>query len=235
VKISEWREAVCELLKEARVPEMRLAEKVGFYPTTLHRYLHGERTPKPEVVRRLNTYVGELVAGSKGIPGNDVDVTEYLNLTALLAGILEKGESDRSDLIGGAYRALELLGAGMLNENWERPFTDYLLKRRGFAKRGPLYQFAADLNRVHRQLLMSAIDGRVPAKAGYDALRSVLGKYGMMKALAADPTPHNEYSRLIYEIRRIVSNIAVPTMSAPERFDAERQLADAARRYADHR
>jgi hypothetical protein len=211
-----------------------LAKEASFSRMTIYRYLTTDRKrkrePKPYDVLSLNKAMQSLVAGKGTIPGN-VDVFTYLNVTAALDGLLDaqsfthEGPVSLDFVLDGAIQTLQTLGSGLLHPDWYSRLIDA-------AKSWNPSQFLIELNREHGRLLIDAVDGRVPARKGYEALRALLVKHNVRNLLDDDPEAADGYEELVRDIRKVVAEIAAPDLAASDRFTAERRIMDSVYRFA---
>jgi hypothetical protein len=94
-----WGSEVKMLLRESGVPRAAVAEALGAYPATLHRYIDGNHRPKPETVTRVNRAVANLVMVTlKPFPMPSEPILDAHNviedyLTAIAARDLSKIEA----------------------------------------------------------------------------------------------------------------------------------------------
>ena len=222
-----WGDAMQAVLRKARVPDAELARKAGYSRMAISRYFRGRRRLGTAEILRLNRLTKELVSGRAGIPGN-VGVRAYLDVVAALSGLLTsrsfatEHSLSLDAVLDKATETLRVMGAGVLRSDWYERLMR-AAESEGDAPRR-FSHFIVELNRQHGRLLLSAIDGRVPAQTGYDVLRKVLAAHDLSDLISDDIKPASNFETLTFEVRAAVAQIAKDDATALERFEVENKL-----------
>lgn len=219
-KSLSWGKTVGSILNRARLREAELAREIGVNRATAHRYLNGAHDPKPETIARIHAVVAKLT-GSE-------DARAYLDAQARVDGLLDTNDDE---LLHYGLAAFELV-VGIITPGFAHRFWGTVAALRPAARRMLLLR----LYRVHREALFNAIDGRVSALSGFDALRSVFAKAGLnLEALLDDGEPDaSQAARVNSGLRaaiRSTINTVAPDASAKERFTAEYAIMDSFSEY----
>jgi len=223
VKVSNlktWGSAVRATLKKGAEREAHVAERIGLNRGMLHQYLSGVRRPSADTLRAIAQAVGELV-------GRD-SAQAYLDAEARCQGLLDV---NNDELLHDGLAACELV-VGIITPGFVHRFSGAVAGLQAAGRR----KFLLLLHHAHCKALFDAIDGRVSARSGFDALRSVFANARLnLDALLDDGEPGASQTarvraELLTEIRRAIATVA-PHASAKERFMAEYAIADAFSEY----
>lgn len=162
-----WGHAVLELLDHAHLSVAQLAAEIGKNRAITHRHLKGERNPSPDMVRRINRALAQVL--------KSIDVENYLNAVALANGIIRATAGDVEMVFEGATLALEIAP-----RYFRDGYQEEIRKELSGWEPGRRRALDLALNRMMRRRLIRHIDGVLPAsKTYFEETRSVCEAQGL--------------------------------------------------------
>lgn len=214
--VTTWRDTVRDLLAAAAIPESELAESVGMHKVVLNRYLRGKRSPRAEVIRKIDRHAERLIG--KG-------VAVLLDLAALYEGLIDV---DDAALVDGALQALEgLERRGMLVDDWRARFCKRVEAMADDDK--ALRALIAAVFYADRKPLMDDLKGVTPISSSLEYVRRELSKRGLGDLFAKRAHHRDSVDAFLSIVRDV---LLTPPTNATERLEAEERLMRAAWNFA---
>ncbi len=212
-----WGESVREILSKAKIPESRVATKLTMNRGMLHQYLSNDRSPKANVVTKVDAEVERLVGRS--------GVAAYLDLAAFLGGLIDV--EDDEILADEALRILEDFERfGLLSDDWRERFDQYVERIDDDEFRDVI----AAICLAVRKPLIDDITGKLPVGSAYAQVREKLLGAGLPEIFPKPALRRSSGDEFLTVARR---ELLRPPKTATERLAAEQRLMKAAWAFAE--
>lgn len=214
--VTNWRQAVRDILEAAAIFETALAEDLNIHKVVLNRYLNGTRRPKADVVRRINRHVEQLITRRPGI-------AVFLDFTAMRDGLISVDSGRLAKEMG---RTLEgLASRGLLVSDW-RERLDKRLDRLDLKGLKALRKGVEAIILASQQPLIDDIIGKTPVTTtSWKPVRTALSRHGLGE-LVLDPSAFQiELDAFATAVREVLLR---PPTTAIDRLGDEAELTVAA-------